>query len=166
MSSLGGTTQVTTRYSPVWPPRPRRLALVRLPELSLCGPRETAAGHAGLTPLSKGRLPRRRMQVNKQAWLHHACSAGSQRVCCAGSPVLTVRGYSQSHRCLAFQNPQNWNVALETGSVLGGDITRSRSRERFTRPVSVFLAKGSNSISQVACRAHSERISTSDKLRE
>jgi len=34
------------------------------------------------------------------------------------------------------------------------------------RPVSAFLAKGSNSISQVACRAHSERISTSDKLRE
>ena len=29
-----------------------------------------------------------------------------------------------------------------------------------------FLAKGYNRISQVACRAHSERISTSDKLRE
>src|SRR6266568_9525210 len=42
----------------------------------------------------------------------------------------------------------------------------ARSGQRCVSPVSVFLAKGYNRISQVACRAHSERISTSDKLRE
>jgi hypothetical protein len=38
-------------------------------------------------------------------------------------------------------------------------------RTRCSRPISVFLAKRYNRISQVACRAHPERISNSDKWR-
>src|SRR5260370_20898650 len=58
-------------------------------------------------------------------------------------PVLTVRGFSQSHRCLVFQNSQNWNVALETGSVLGGDITRKApSNASYHPPQPVIGSRG------------------------